>query len=167
MIKSRKSLVLVLIGVLLINSGPAAMGQTRFFLWFRERIGERTAKDAEKVKQDAAWQKQNFSSPEAKQQFTTAVKKNLCFTCHARGAEKDVRNPFGAVLSAALREELKMDGPAITEALKLTAPPADQQKVEKAFYECLDKALKLPVDPKSPQPTYGDRVKTGTLPFPS
>ena len=59
-----------------------------------------------------------------------------------------MRNAFGATLSEALRSQLKMDGKAITAALRSSAPEEDRQKVERAFYECLDKALKKPVDPK-------------------
>jgi hypothetical protein len=146
-----------------------ADGQTKFSTWFRERVGERKAKDEAKAGEDAKWREKHVATPEAQAKLVAAVKgtKSKCHICHdAKTTNREVRNPFGAVLSTALREQLKMDGDAITAALKSSAPAADQEKVTKAFYECLDKALQKPVDPKNKEAgTYGDRIKNGEVPF--
>ena len=56
MTKIRKALVLSLVAVVFFNTVPMADGQTKFSTWFRERVGERTAKDAAKAQADAKWQ---------------------------------------------------------------------------------------------------------------
>ena len=167
MTRLHRSFFFFLVGFMLLSVCPLADGQTKFSLWFRERIGERKAKDKVQAKADAKWQKENFASPEAKTQFLAAMKelKVKCFVCHLDGEKKDVRNVFGAGLSEALREQLQMDGDAISAALKSSAPAADSEKVTKAFYQCLDKALAKPVDAeKKDFGTYADRVKNGQLP---
>lgn len=165
MTKFHRAVALLLVSVMLTSTSPIADGQTKFSLWFRERVGEKTAKDANKAKEDALWQKRHFATPRAKASCVAAVKKSKCYVCHVKGKKKEVRNAFGSGLSQLLRSQLKIEGKAITAALKSSAPAAGRQKVEKAFYECLDKALKAPVDPKKESVgTYGDRLSKGLLP---
>jgi hypothetical protein len=169
MTRLHRPLLFFFVGIVALSACPVADGQTKFSSWFRERVGERKAKDEAKAKEDATWREKNVASPEAQAKLVAAVKgtRNKCHVCHdAKAKSKEVRNPFGIVLSTALREQLKMDGDAITAALKSSAPEADQEKVTKAFYECLDKALQKPVDPEKKEAgTYGDRIKNGALPF--
>jgi hypothetical protein len=165
----RGPVVFFFAGVFLLSACPVADGQTKFALWFRERVGERTSGDEAQAKEDAAWRKKFVPSAEAQEKLVAAVKaeKSKCNFCHVPGeSDREQRNPFGATLSTLLREQLSMDADAITDALKSSAPDADQQKVTKAFYECLNKALAKPVDPEKKEVgTYADRVKQGILPF--
>ena len=169
MIRVHRPFFFFFVGVMLLSVCPIADGQTKFSLWFRERAGERKAKDEAKADEDAKWREKHVASPAAQAKLVAAVKglKSKCFVCHVQGAKsKEERNAFGAVLSASLREQLKMDSDAITAALKSSAPAADREKVTLAFYECLDKTLAKPVDPKKKESgTFAQRVKTGQLPF--
>ncbi len=165
MTRIQRTFVLFLVGSILIGDVSSAFGQLKFFVWFRERIGERQAKVADQAKADAEWQKKHFSSPAAQKEFVAAVKKARCNTCHIKGEKKPIRNPFGATLSQALQAQLQMNGKAITAALKNSAPSDVKQKVQEAFYSCLDKALSSPSDPESKaSATFGDRLQEGKLP---
>jgi hypothetical protein len=145
-----------------------ALGQTKFWAWFRERIGERPAKDVEKAKQDAKWQKEHFADDDVREQFVKVAKKETCNVCHVKGsATKTIRNPFGSNISEALRAEMKLDSKGITAALRASAPEPTRLKIEQAFHDCLDKALKAHVKPDDEESeTFGDRIQRGELPAP-
>ena len=163
----QKSVAFVLVGVMLVGSSPGAFGQSKFLAWLRQRVGASKVKDAGQAKEAEKWQKEHFASPAAREAFVANLKKVTCFTCHQKGQAKEIRNPFGAELSKLLRKQLKMDGEAITAAVKSSAPEDVQQKVQAGLYECFDKALEMPVDPKGDKAdTYAARVKKGELPYP-
>jgi hypothetical protein len=158
----QRAFVFLLVASMVTVDFTEASGQLKFFTWFRERIGERKAKEPDKAKEDSEWQKKHFASPAAQQEFIAAVKKAQCNTCHVKGKEKQTRNPFGTRLSELLQAQLHMDSKTITDNLKNTAPPDVQQKMLEAFYGCLDQALQMPVDSEnSSSGTFGERMRTG------
>ena len=158
----------VLICCLVIATGAntaGCYGQAKFLTWFRQRVGERKAKDADQAKDDAKWQAKHLADPETQKQLAAAVKKSKCNTCHVKGKKKTTRNAFGDELSKLLQAELKMDTKGIKAALKSSAPKEISAKVEKSFYLCLDKSLKSHVKPDDKKSeTFGDRLKEGKLP---
>jgi hypothetical protein len=163
----QKFVAFILVAVMLAGSGPDASGQSRFLRWLGEWVGAAKVKDAEQAKEAVKWQKKHFVSPAAREEFVAALKKARCSACHQKGEAKEVRNPFGAELSKLLQKRLKMDSEAITAAVRSSAPDDVRQKVQKALYECFDKVLEMPVDPKGDKAdTYGARVKKGELPYP-
>ena len=126
MIRVHRPFFFFFVGVILLSACPVADGQTKFSLWFRERVGERKAKDEAKAGQDVKWREKHVTSPAAQEKLVAAVKglKSKCFVCHVQGAKsKEERNAFGAVLSESLRAQLKMDGDAITAALSAALLP--------------------------------------------
>jgi hypothetical protein len=85
-----------------------------------------------------------------------------CKVCHVNGQEKTVRNPFGEALDKLIEgnagERLKAAGEKGDDAKAAT-----QAQLDKELLAALDKVLALPSP--SGGGTYGQRIKTGQLPF--
>ena len=85
-----------------------------------------------------------------------------CKVCHINERAKTVRNPFGIALDGLIQGSA---GQRIKTAAEDgdDAKTAMKEKIDKELLAALEKVLKLPSP--SGDGTYGERIKTGKLPY--
>lgn len=99
-------------------------------------------------------------------ELKAAYKKAKCYTCHVKGAKKDVNNDYGDALAELIPGDVKArlkaasDAGATKEEGK-ALKKAEEDKVLKELEEAFKKAEAL----ESPTgDTFGDRIEAGKLP---
>lgn len=118
----KKTVIICCLVLVTTPTGTVCCGQTKFLAWFRQRIGERNAPDANQAKDNSNLQKNRFVNAAAQKKLAAAVKKARCSPCHVKGKGKKFRYAFGKKLSQLLQTDLKMDSKPISAALKFSAP---------------------------------------------